>query len=123
MIFQSMDSELPTAGILRNSTITSPAPTIRLPREKPLTVCRPPTAWETFAKSLKQKSQERQAAKVGALPSFSPLLKKGYPIRVVRGKFEVNHGLIGRFSEDRWFSTSLLTAWHFQDNGMCLLPF
>ncbi|KAI3898749.1 hypothetical protein MKW98_000862 [Papaver atlanticum] len=26
----------------------------------------------------------KQAAKVGDFPSFSPLLKKGYPIRVVR---------------------------------------
>ncbi|KAI3934737.1 hypothetical protein MKW98_012740, partial [Papaver atlanticum] len=42
---------IPTREDLDGPIVTLPAPTARLPREKPLLVRRLPTAWETFAKT------------------------------------------------------------------------
>ncbi|KAI3928311.1 hypothetical protein MKW98_023912 [Papaver atlanticum] len=50
---------IPTREDLDGPIVTLPAPTTRLPREKPLPVRRPPTAWETFAKTKGIKNRKK----------------------------------------------------------------
>ncbi|KAI3891114.1 hypothetical protein MKW98_007419 [Papaver atlanticum] len=75
---------IPTREDLDGPIVTLPPPTTRLPREKPLPVRRPPTAWETFDKTKGIKNR-----------------KKDKVVNVPEGILKIKQELDAEFGEDQ----------------------